>query len=173
MRICRKCGVEKDESEFYKSSHIKDGLATMCKACSREVNRIDRQKYEAKRRETKKQYAVGYREKHREELNTKAKQTYYDIRAFVESLKTPCVKCGETRKYVIDFHHIDPSRKKFNLNSSASHSKTKVSEEVAKCVCLCRNCHQEFHHFFGRQPEEPFESLCEYLGNVPSYTGGK
>ena len=164
MRKCRKCGLEKDESEFNKSSHIKDGLSTMCKVCSREVNRIDRQKYEVRRRESKRQYAACYREQHRDELRVKAKETYRDNRAFLESLKTPCAKCGDERKYVIDFHHIDPSRKKFNLNDSASHSEAKVSEEVSKCVCLCRNCHQEFHHFFGRQPENPVESLMEYLG---------
>lgn len=167
MRVCRKCGIAKDESEFNKSSHIKDGLATMCKLCAREVNKVDRQKYEAKRRETKKAYSVGYRATHKEELREKALCNYYAMRDFTNNLKTPCRKCGDARLYVIDFHHIDPSEKKFNLNSSASHSRTKVEQEVSKCICLCRNCHQEFHYLYGRTPNKPVESLTEYLGRSP------
>jgi hypothetical protein len=29
---------------------------------------------------------------------------------------------------------------------------------------LCRNCHKEFHYFYGTKPKKPVESLSEYLG---------
>ena len=36
MKICSKCGVEKDESEFYKKKDCKDGLVPYCKKCHSE-----------------------------------------------------------------------------------------------------------------------------------------
>jgi hypothetical protein len=53
---------------------------------------------------------------------------------------------------VFDFHHIDPSTKKFNLNNSAlnKYSKARIKEEAAKCELLCANCHRIYHwHTFN------------------------
>ena len=33
MKTCKKCGVEKEESEFYKGAQNKDGLKSWCKEC--------------------------------------------------------------------------------------------------------------------------------------------
>lgn len=33
MRVCTKCGVAKDEAEFYRDSRSKDGLRAWCKPC--------------------------------------------------------------------------------------------------------------------------------------------
>ena len=89
-------------------------------------------------------------------------------KAQLYELKTPCAKCGESRPYVIDFHHINPNEKRFNISTRATHySVNTVREEVKKCVCLCRNCHIEFHHFYGNKPKSPVESLSKYLGRNP------
>lgn len=32
-KVCSKCGIEKDESEFYKKSQMKDGLFSYCTTC--------------------------------------------------------------------------------------------------------------------------------------------
>ena len=82
----------------------------------------------------------------------------------VDSLKTPCCKCGDPRLYVIDFHHINPEEKSFNINRKRSKSDFSIIEnEVKKCVCLCRNCHMEFHHFYGVKPKDPINALNNYL----------
>ena len=73
-----------------------------------------------------------------------------------------CEKCGETRLYLIDFHHIDPSDKSFTIGDG-KHSKNKVLDEIKKCVCLCKNCHWEFHYLYGKCPKNPSEDLYEYL----------
>lgn len=39
-KICSKCGEQKDQPEFYKSSKTKDGLQRWCKACSSENSKI-------------------------------------------------------------------------------------------------------------------------------------
>lgn len=89
--------------------------------------------------------------------------TYQDNRQFIESLKTSCVKCGEDRPYVIQFHHVNPENKSFGVAQCTNRSRSAIWNEVSKCICLCANCHKEFHHFYGNQPENPVEALEEYL----------
>jgi hypothetical protein len=64
---------------------------------------------------------------------------------FVNSLKTPCVKCGEPEKACIDFHHLDPSTKDFTIGKATFSNKERLRKEVEKCVCLCANCHRKVH----------------------------
>lgn len=84
---------------------------------------------------------------------------------FINSFKTPCVKCGESRFYVIDFHHVDPNQKLFSISDGqkAHKSKEEVINEIKKCVCLCKNCHKEFHYFYGVKSEHLKEDLDKYL----------
>ena len=83
----------------------------------------------------------------------------------INSLKTPCVKRGESRFYVIDFHHIDPRNKLFTVSdgNKVHKSKEDVLSEIQKCACLCKNCHREFHYFYGFKSEHPVEDFEKYL----------
>lgn len=134
-KVCSKCKIEKDESEFYSNKRMPDGLDYYCKECRNGCNHTTK-----------------------EELGT-----YESGQMFIESLKTECCKCGEDRPWVIQFHHVNPSDKLFNVASSPFRSRSAIWKEVGKCVCLCSNCHDEFHHFFGKQPANPVEALDEYL----------
>jgi hypothetical protein len=87
----------------------------------------------------------------------------------IESLKEPCRKCGEDRLYLIQFHHVNPKDKKFQISLCGSRSEATIRKEISKCVCLCSNCHDEFHHFYGKNPKNPVESLMEYLGEGKPY----
>lgn len=85
---------------------------------------------------------------------------------FLDTLKTPCAKCGESRVWVIQFHHINPDEKRFNLGTNAGsghRSNEVVIQESKKCVCLCANCHKEFHYLYGQKPLNPVEDIHEYL----------
>lgn len=43
----------------------------------------------------------------------------------------------------LDFHHRDPSTKKFGLSTGcASRKWSALCEEIKKCVILCANCHR-------------------------------
>lgn len=70
---------------------------------------------------------------------------YKRQKAVLNGWKSPCAKCGETRLYVLDFHHIDPEEKDFTIGRASLRSAKQLYEEVKKCVVLCANCHREFH----------------------------
>lgn len=112
-------------------------------------------RYRAKHLERILDYQAGYREKNRERQEVERKAKY-------NAFKRPCEKCGEQRLYLIQFHHIDPKTKLFNITEGGSKNRN-IEQEVKKCVCLCSNCHDEFHYFYGKVPAEPVKSLSEYL----------
>ena len=55
-----------------------------------------------------------------------------------------CEVCGESRPWVLDFHHIDPAEKSFSLSRSPLDPELFLSE-VGKCRVLCANCHRDLH----------------------------
>lgn len=174
-KVCSKCKIEKPKSEFRTDNRRKDKLASWCKECDREYKKVyyERNKDEinAKRRfryKTDESYHFKISETNRNwhkenKTQSRIKQKEYisEIQSFIDSLKTPCVKCGENRPWLIQFHHIEPQEKSFQIQ--ATHSKQKLEEESKKCVCLCCNCHAEYHYFFGKQPKQPKESLEYYM----------
>ena len=73
-------------------------------------------------------------------------ERYYSKQAFIDSKKEPCVKCGETRIRCLSFHHKNPLEKEFTIGQLRKSNLDKIEREINKCVCLCLNCHHEFHH---------------------------
>ena len=155
MKKCTKCGIEKPRESFHKQSRQKDGLSSWCKDCCSE--------YRRNHRNTDREYQRIYYRKHNE---TKKQYRKYKLEQ-IHKLKGACVKCSESRPYVIDFHHIDPSTKEFEPSQMINASNVKLSDELKKCICLCRNCHAEFHYWYGNKPEDPVKDLEKYLGFNP------
>lgn len=61
-----------------------------------------------------------------------------------------CERCGGLfHPSVYDFHHRDPSKKKFNLSIDrlANRATDLIMKELEKCSLLCSNCHREVHLF--------------------------
>jgi hypothetical protein len=56
-----------------------------------------------------------------------------------------CVLCGyDKHPGVLDFHHLDPSTKRFGISSGGySRSWARILEEISKCILVCANCHRE------------------------------
>lgn len=86
-------------------------------------------------------------------------------RQYIQNKKRPCEKCGESRLYLIQFHHRNPAEKSFEISQCLDKGIKKIDEEINKCVCLCPNCHAEFHYFYGVNPENPEAALKDYLKN--------
>lgn len=60
-----------------------------------------------------------------------------------------CEICGYDKNIAaLDFHHKDPSTKKFQLDSRhLSNTTTEdIIEESKKCILVCSNCHRELHN---------------------------
>lgn len=129
-KLCNKCGKVKPISEFGKNKTKKDGLQSQCKEC---VKIYKKQHYE-----NNKQYYIDkaktYKEKCREELNS-------------YKSKLICANCGESRWWLLDFHHIDPSEKEGEI-SKLFNSPNKLKRELDKCIVLCSNCHRDLHFKF-------------------------
>lgn len=78
---------------------------------------------------------------------------YYDNKVYeVSKYKASCgcLKCGDSRHYVLEFHHKDPSQKDFSISDKARTSLESLMSEIEKCVVLCSNCHHEFHYLERR-----------------------
>jgi len=57
-----------------------------------------------------------------------------------------CEKCGYKKSiWSLDFHHINPEEKKFNISTNCTLSWKKVKKELDKCILICKNCHGELH----------------------------
>lgn len=74
------------------------------------------------------------------------KQRHKKKMELIDSMKTPCVKCGEKRIRCISYHHLNPKEKDFTIAHLSKSNKEVIIEEIKKCVCLCLNCHHEFHY---------------------------
>lgn len=55
---------------------------------------------------------------------------------------------------MIQFHHVNPEEKSFVISRSwTRYGREKIQEELAKCVCLCANCHVRVHAGTREIPE--------------------
>ena len=80
---------------------------------------------------------------------------------FVNSQKDKCAKCGDTRNYILEFHHKDPKQKEFTIGRMRNYSLEKIQKEIDKCIVLCCNCHREFHYL----EKSDFITIEQYLEN--------
>ena len=60
---------------------------------------------------------------------------YYKKKAFIDEQKLCCAKCGDTRTYVLDFHHKDSSTKDFTIGKIKKGSLELIQNEIDKCIC--------------------------------------
>ena len=73
MKVCLKCGIEKDFNEFYKHKSRKDGLSDWCKFCQKKANIEYKKKNKSKIKLKEKEY----REKNKNKIRTKAREYYH------------------------------------------------------------------------------------------------
>jgi hypothetical protein len=69
--------------------------------------------------------------------------------------------CGERTPICLEFHHLDPAQKKFNVGRiiNSTPSVATIQREIDKCIVLCANCHRKFHA--GLISEEDFSDKTD------------
>ena len=56
-----------------------------------------------------------------------------------------CQICGYNKcQDALEFHHLDPSKKDYNVSGGTKSFNT-LKSEVDKCILVCANCHREIH----------------------------
>ena len=99
-----------------------------------EKRRVSDRKYHAERgcKEVRDAYNKKFQEDGRKE-----KRRQKRLQEMKDKLGNKCVKCGATEN--LQFDHIDPKTKCFNVNPQDSWEKT--LPELYKCQLLCPPCH--------------------------------
>ena len=70
----------------------------------------------------------------------------------IEYKGSECVECHRSYPnepyYIFDFHHVDPSTKKYSWERLRKRPWDQVLKELDKCVLVCALCHRhlEFRH---------------------------
>jgi hypothetical protein len=80
-------------------------------------------------------------------------RTRWNTLLFAEWTDGKCGICGESfHPAAMEFHHLDPEQKDFELGSFTSkhtpdtlENQNKVKAEIEKCLLVCSNCHRVLH----------------------------
>lgn len=134
MKTCSACNEDKPETEFnWKKKDVK--RHARCKECTKK----DKKRHYVNNRDS---YITKQRK-----INIQKKLEIKSL-VFEHLTKHPCVDCGEDDIRVLDFDHLNPNDKRFNISDAHRHyqySIKKVNEEIAKCDVRCANCHRIRH----------------------------
>lgn len=84
----------------------------------------------------------------RKKKYNKFKTTFREKRTLelIELLGDQCALCKKTYPpCAYDFHHKDPSTKRFNISQGLEKNYEVLVKEAKKCILLCANCHRIAH----------------------------
>jgi len=101
-----------------------------------------------KDKEKRKAYDTNWNNLNRQrkrDINKKWKAKQQEAFQSIKNLYK-CYFCSEANSVCLDFHHVNPKTKKFNVaKMSGSFSMENLLNEISKCVVLCANCHRKLH----------------------------
>lgn len=106
-----------------------------------------------KNKEDQKAYYKEWYAKNREKVLDRMKPYNKERRKTIEAWfrnykeTLSCEFCGEDSSECLDFHHKDPTDKRFTIGcySMMGVSIDTLQQEIAKCIILCANCHRKLH----------------------------
>jgi predicted HNH restriction endonuclease len=130
VKECCTCKISKPLEDFPINNSKKNGRSYKCKECTSKYNKLH---YKNNSESYKKRSHIN---------KTKERDK---IKKIKEGLR--CSVCGEDRWWTLDFHHLDNSKKEFNISDGLGiASLKKVKKELEKCIVLCSNCHRDLHY---------------------------
>lgn len=107
---------------------------------NKEKDKITHAIYMEKNKEKMKTWYKNYNKKKYPQTKKIQKKMLFDLKI------NGCAICGYNKCiYALDFHHVNPRTKKFNITRQqmTSQSDKRLKEEINKCILLCSNCHDE------------------------------
>jgi hypothetical protein len=156
MKICKKCGEEKQESEFYKNKRAKDGLYIYCKFCHVAITKIFSKTYinTEKYKEYRKQYRLTEKnKKYRKEYNYKYRKENKEYYRLYQKNKVT----DEKKKYFYNYFKIYQKTPEQKIKN-ASRARTRrliLSGKIIKLPCqVCGEIKSETHHPDYSKPEK-------------------
>jgi hypothetical protein len=135
MKICTKCGLEKQDSDFARHPKTPDNLQRSCRQCHSNYSK-------SHYRNNRQQYYSG--NKIREERSENC---------VIQYLRSHhCVDCSESDLRCLDFDHVR-GEKRFNISEGPSMGLSwfSILREIEKCDVRCANCHRKRHNKFVRK----------------------
>jgi hypothetical protein len=134
LKTCTLCREQKSRINFNRDSHRKDGLQNVCRECSATRSRL---------------YYQSHTEEHRKATKQRRNERRREFKRRTDAIKQRfgCAVCIESDVVCLDFHHLDPASKEFDIAAAmaAEWPWEKVLAEIRKCACLCANCHRKVH----------------------------
>lgn len=73
-------------------------------------------------------------------------------RLIADFKRNGCALCPEDEPCCMSAHHRDRKQKRFTLGKAFHYGVESVRKELAKCVCVCENCHRKIHAGLKRLP---------------------
>jgi transcription elongation factor Elf1 len=134
LKTCCTCHVRKPTSAFNRRARSKDGLQQICRDCSAASSR---------------RYHQNHTEAHRKFVRKRRAEKRREFKQRTDEIKRRfgCRVCGESDVVCLEFHHLDPDTKDFEIAQAMVYEWAweKVLAEIRKCACLCANCHRKVH----------------------------
>mgnify|MGYP007071598920 CR=1 FL=1 len=117
MKTCNSCLTSKPLEEFNKNKRTSDGYQKSCRKCT-------------KRQQSKSYY------KDPKSYQDKIKTYLLEVKNWLKEYKQQkcCEKCGDKRWYILDFHHVDPKNKSFDIGGGVRKSRGVLQKELEKCI---------------------------------------
>jgi len=73
-----------------------------------------------------------------------------------------CINCKINDPAILLFHHVESDLKYKKISIMHKEGRGKISKELSKTVCLCHNCHEDFHYSYGTKTTQ--YHLESYIG---------
>ena len=127
-RVCTKCGIEKDISEFG-WERLFQKRSSQCKSC-RNAKRMEYY-------DENKEKELEYKWKRQLDKREEARTFVYDYLS-----KHRCVDCQIDNPMILTFDHVR-GKKKMAISQMVNqgYSKEALQAEIDKCEVRCHNCH--------------------------------
>lgn len=134
--VCSKKRVLSEETKEKIALKLKKNDDCKCIICNKKISHKNNQKY---CKDCKPKIIISSYERvkdFRKRMKEKA----------LEYKGGKCIICGYNKcNRSLEFHHINPSEKEFNISKSLNTKWEFIKEELDKCILVCSNCHNEIH----------------------------